>query len=400
MKKFLSVLMVAIMLLVAVPFNAFATDIELKEDVVYIAGQEISLLSDSYWLNDNGTITTNGAGPLRYNVKVLGETVEVKDSGTKIVTPAKIYFKNLNINNYTTVSDKAVVAVFSKDFSGLDIVLEGKNKITMPDLDASGGINSVGVASSWYIQMSGKGSLEINMGSAETSVGIGASLIVGFVDGADVKITYSDSKSNSNIGVMANGVAVSKANLTVENGPSISKSYGIEANEFGVGEESKVEIKSGPCYGGEGTESIAIYALEKYYNEGGEVIATGNDAEISYGVSTENFSIYAFNSNKISGQTKAISSAKTDVPYYDPDRYVGEPVAKIKLGKSENGSDAESIKYEGDKEDLYNKISESKYVEINTVLDDEDKGYGILEKIAEFFAKIIAAFIKLFSFGK
>lgn len=404
MKKILAMVIAAIMVLVIVPFSAVAADTEWEEEAeaFYVAGVPISLMEQSYWKNDkNGSVTSDGANKVNYNIKVVPG---YDSNGEVSASSAQVYFKNLDISKYGLYAEEKAAAIYVTGFSAnLNITLEGKNKITMPDFEMENENANIGIYSQFFLLISGKGSLEINMGSATASCGIAAGYAVNFGEGSETIINPSEKLSKFSV-CIATGSGISQvvagnAKLVLESGQATEMSCGIISNNFGSSEEAEIEIVAGSCTNEENSVSAGIYVAEGCYNENSDMLIKSNSAAESYGIYAEKtFDIYGFTSNKIWGYSQAIKSAEVVVRYYDPDRYVGEPVPEIKASLSYDDKQAESIEYTGDGEALNNDIPNYKYVEINTVQDDDDAWYWIIEKIAEFFAKIIAALANIFSF--
>lgn len=386
MKKVLSVVMAAIMLLCAEPFNVSAFESLFEKGRIYVAGVPVSTLSNSYWVNDGGSITENGANSSNYNLKVVAG---VDSEGNPSSFGTEVYFRNLDISCYDIFYDETAISVYAPDIM-LNIILEGRNKITVPDMAISDGINSAGLVGLFSVSIKGKGKLTINMGAADHSVGILGAVSVGISDGADVTIVPSEKVSNQSIGIESQGVAVYESKLTVESGPANIFSYGINADFSAY--KAEVFAKSGDCHTNVETVSAGINTVEMFVNNSSEVKADGGEAASSYGVLTKEFKTDSFNSNVISGYSKAISAEIVDVAYYDPDRYFEKPVTKISLSESVDGSNAVLSEYDGDAEALKEKLSNVKYAKIETIKS------AFFYRVIDFFNAIVDFFKSIFSF--
>ncbi|MBQ2774572.1 MAG: hypothetical protein IJF40_01620 [Clostridia bacterium] len=136
-KKLLAVVLAAVMLLCVMPLGVFADEVLTTiPQGVWVAGKRVDSDKETYWLNDNGSITSTNATADNYNVKYTPAT-ETAD--------ANLTLKNANLSDsvvykygsYDYMS--AVVYVYAQKDVNVTITLEGSNAITAkPELITTG----------------------------------------------------------------------------------------------------------------------------------------------------------------------------------------------------------------------------------------------------------------------
>ncbi len=378
MKKISSVILAVVILLCGLKYDVAEAFSE--NGIIYIADKAVSMCADSFWKNDNGTITQEGANSRNYNVKVVAG---YDSEGNPNAGTTEIYFKNLNIN---VINEEKSAGVYVDDI-GAQIILEGKNTISLPNRGSSCEYIT-GIEGSILV-ITGKGKLTIEMGTANVSRGICADYQLKVSDGAEVIIKPNQESSPYVAGIVTDDfigtVSVVNAKISVEAGAATSNSFGILGGYFNAS-EAEVFVASGECSETVESTSAGIYVGE-FINDDSNVVAKGNAATESYGLYTGKFHVQGFVENEFIGKTQGLSADTVYVPLYDADAYIGEPVPRIILGESENAKAASEIEYDGNGDTLKEKLSDKKYVNIETYYGDV--WYGWLMKILEPFFEFL-----------
>ena len=309
---------------------------------IFVGGVELEGGGDTpaYATTINGAVTKDNADENNYNIKWDGATLTL--NGAKITTIAETSDYNLPQS----------AAIYYDEATDLEIVLEGDNTVTGPDVSSGGDSSSYGihVDDEVTLTISGSGSLTATGGDAPAVYG---GVSYGIYTWGNVIITGGDVTATGGAAEFQSHGIYARLNATISGGAVKATGGAVTSSEEDGGDASsgihadvvtisggEVTAKGGAVTSsGNNTTSCGIYGSSFYGGviiSGGAVTATGTTANAeSYGIYTPNSDIEISGGTvTATGDTGALGRAI----YLDPEGNASIQSIQVKTGQDANSA--------------------------------------------------------------